>query len=60
MIVIKCKAVYQDSAILITFEDNKTCLIENSLEQLVFLNECGGGDVDDVDECPKAYYEFAE
>ena len=58
--MIKCTAKYHYCAILVTFDDGKTLLIQPDYDQEAFLSDCGVTDVDDVECCPSEYYDFAE
>ena len=62
--MIKCTVKNHYTALLVTFEDKKTLLIQPDYEQLSFAIDCGfidkGADFTDIEECPDEYYDMAE
>ncbi len=58
--MVKCEAEHHYSAILVTFDDGVTLLIQPDYDQEAFLADCNVKDVDDVEYCPDEYYELGE
>ena len=58
--MVKCEAKHHYSAILVTFADRKTLLIQPDYDQEAFLADCGVDNVDDVEYCPEEYWEMGE
>ena len=58
--MIKCTVEDHYTALLVSFEDGKTLLIQPDLDQYAFIQDCGVDDWQDIEECPDEYYDMAE
>ena len=60
--MVKCTVEYHYSAVLVTFEDGKTLLIQADYDQEEFAHNCGTEPscITEIEECPEEYYNVAE
>lgn len=60
--MIQCTVEHHHSAVLVTFEDGKTLLLQAQADQEEFAQNCGTevSCIDEIEECSEEYYDLAE
>lgn len=58
--MIKCTVKDHYTALLVEFEEGKSLLIQDDMEQSDFVTDCGKNDWQDIESCPEVYHGLAE